>query len=301
MMRRIRVWLSGIVLPGFQGVSLWDSLTFFIREITRQRFALRARSVSFSFLMAGAPFLLFLFTLIPYLPISEKEILDGVHEIVGTLTQNEKFGDTVKSIMHDFFTHRKDALLSFSVFLTLFFSSNGVMGLMSSFDRTHTGFKFRNVWKKRGTALLLTLMLIVVFIGTFALMLTQSLVFEFLNISSYKGLVTLAEYLTLLGILLFVISALYKYGPAVNHRWRLLTPGSLMATFLIVLVTFIFFYVVNNLVNYNQIYGSVGTLIVFLIWLFTAAQILLIGYELNVSIFVRKEQKIAKTLSAHTD
>lgn len=293
IVRKTRIWLSTIILPGFHGVSLYDSLNFFAKEIISPRFTVKARAVSFSFLMALPPFLLFLFTLIPYLPLSDASIISSIVETVGMITQSEKFQTSVSNLLQDFFLHKKEVLLSFSVFMTLFFSSNGLMGLMTSFDRSYAGFKRRIWYKKRLWAIGLTFIFIVVVLISFSLLIFQAWIFEYWGLGDWIIIGKILQYIIIATMLLLTISFIYRYGSATHTRWPVITPGSLVATFLIILITVIFFYSVNNIVNYNQIYGSVGTLIIFLVWLFTMSQILLIGFELNVSIFVNKELRVA--------
>ncbi len=286
--RLIRLWLKRVILPGFHGVSLYDSLRFFIKEILSDRFIVLAQSVSFSFLMALPPFLLFVFTLIPYLPISDASLIASIEETIGLVTRNQRFQLAASQLLRDFFLHKKEVLLSFSVFMTLFFSSNGMLGLMQSFDRSYVGFKKQRWYQQRFWALILTIVFIIVLIFSFSLLIFQAWLFEHLGLTDWVIIGKILQYLTIGSMVMFSISIIYRYGPATHTRWPLLTPGSIVATTLIIVITVVFFYAVNNIVNYNQIYGSVGTLIIFLVWLFAISQILLIGFELNVSIFVNK-------------
>ena len=291
LVRLLKVWLSQVILPGFHGVSLYDSLSFFIRQIISPRFTVAARAVSFSFLMSMPPFLLFLFTLIPYLPIPTESLITSLEQTIGIITQNEKLQEAVTKLMNNFFLHKKEVLLSFSVLMTLFFSSNGLMGLMTNFDRNFAGFKRRVWYRKRLYAILLTIVFFAVIILSFSLMIFQAWIFEYLGLYTWIVIGKILQYLIIAFMLIVTISLIYRYGPNTNSRWPLLTPGSIVASALIIILTVGFFYAVNNLINYNQIYGSVGTLIIFLVWLFTMSQILLIGFELNVSIFVNKALK----------
>lgn len=289
--RKLRIWLSGVVLPGFHGVSLYDSLVFFGRQIFSARFTILARSVSFSFLMSLPPFLLFLFTLIPYLPISDESLINSIDETIGMITQSSRLQESVSNLLRDFFLHKKEVLLSFSVLLTLFFSSNGMMSLMTSFDRNFAGFKRRYWYQKRMWAILLTMIFFIVIVTSFSLLIFQAWLFDYAGVQAWVLIGKFLQYIIIAAMLVLSVSIIYRYGPSTHSRWPLITAGSVLASALIILITIGFFYVMNNLVNYNEIYGSVGTLIIFLIWLFTMSQLLLIGYELNVSIFVNKELK----------
>ena len=258
--RLLKIWLSNIILPGFHGVSLYDSLNFFGREIFSTRFAVMARSVSFSFLMSLPPFLLFLFTLIPYLPLSDESLISSIEETVGIITQSDRWQKSVTALFRDFFLHKKEVLLSFSVLMTLFFSSNGMMGLMTSFDRSFAGFKKQFWYTKRLWAILLTIIFIIVIIVSFSLMIFQVWLFNYAGIHDWVIIGKILQYIIIAAMLVFTISIVYKYGPSTHSRWPLITAGSILSSALIIIVTVGFFYVVNNLVNYNQILWFCGNL-----------------------------------------
>jgi len=292
-MQRLIRWMKKIVLPGFEGVSLFDSLNLFSKQIFANRFSSRANAVSFSFLMAFPPLLLFFFTLVPYLPLPEKKILGMIDDMLLLISPGQKMQQSITNLISDFITHKKTVLLSFSVLLTMFFSSNGMMGLMKSFEKQLPGFKKRNPLKQRGIAILLTLLLIFAMILTLAFMIFQAWVAMDLSINFLQNLIVIKiiAYSLIVAVCFITVSFTYKYGAATESKWKLFSPGSVIATFLIVLITGIFFYTVNNLINYNKIYGSIGTLIIFLIWVNVMAQILLVGFELNASIIVHSKHK----------
>ncbi len=285
-------WLKRVHIKGFQGISLFDSINFFRKEIFSPKFNDRASSVSFKFVMAIPSTLLLFFTLIPYLPI--KNIDSTIFDIVNLITNNPKTQKAVNNIITDFYKHKKNTLLSFSILLTLFYSSNGMLGLMRQFNKSLPGFKNRNLVKRRGWAVTLTLMLILSVIITTSFFVFQAWAFKMLHFRALQKSIILKmiSYLIIILFTLFTTGLIYKYGPALRKRWRLITPGSIVATALIIVSTIALNYVANNLINYSKIYGSVGTLILFFLWIFYNAQILLIGFELNVSIMVSKEQKL---------
>lgn len=286
-------WLQGIFLPGFEGVSLYDSLNFFRKEIFSNRFYTRASAVSFSFLMAMPPLLLFFFTLVPYLPLPEEKIISTITEMLNLLSPNDKMKMSISKLIKDFITHKKTVLLSFSVLLTLFYSSNGMMGLLTTFQKKLPGFKQKKGIHLRLYSIMLTLLLIALIIVALVFMMLQSWVAKSLDIDFLQNLFFLKSitYLLVLGLCFFTVSMIYRYGISTEKRFKLISPGSIIATVLIILTTTVFFYAVNNLVNYDKIYGSIGTLIIFMAWVNFIAQILLIGFELNSSIVVNRKIK----------
>ena len=287
-------WLRNIFLPGFEGVSLYDSLNFFRKEIFSNRFYTRASAVSFSFLMAMPPLLLFFFSLVPYLPLPEGKIIATITEMLNILSPNDKMKLSVGKLIRDFITHKKTVLLSFSVLLTLFYSSNGMMGLLNTFQKKLPGFKQKKGIQLRLYSILLTLLLIALILLALFLMILQSWVVESLHIDFLQNsfFLKFVTYTMVVLLCFFIVSMIYRYGITTEKRFKLISPGSIIATFLIILTTTIFFYAVNNLVNYDKIYGSIGTLIIFMAWVNFIAQILLIGFELNSSIVVNRKPKL---------
>jgi membrane protein len=287
-------WLRGIFLPGFEGVSLFDSMNFFRKQIFANRFNTRASAVSFSFLMALPPLLLFFFSLIPYLPLPEDKILKVLNDMLVLLTPNARMQESINRVITDFIRHKKDVLLSFSVLLTLFYSSNGVMGLMKSFDKNLPGFKQRTPVRQRLIAVGLTFLLIFAIFFALAFMIFQAWAGEALNIQFLTSsvFVKIVAYLLIIILILFAIACIYRYGCSTVTRLSLINPGAIIATFLIIFLTIVFFYAVDNLINYNKIYGSIGTIIIFMVWINLMAQIMLIGFELNASIIANKKEHI---------
>ena len=285
------VRLKAIYLPGFEGVSLFHSLNFFRKEIFSNRFYTKASAISFSFLMALPPLMLFFFTLVPYLPLPEERIMDVINQMILLFSPNEDIKSSVLDMVYNFINHKKNVLLSFSVLLTLYYASNGMMGLMHTFQRRDPGFKDRHWLRSRGIAIGLTILLIVASLLPPTLMIIQywfASQFE-LTFMQNSGYIQFLAYLFIILTLLLTMSFIYHYGASTISRLHLISPGAIITTLLIVLITRIFFYAVNHLVNYDKIYGSIGTLIIFLVWINLIAQIILIGFELNASIIVHKK------------
>lgn len=281
-----------IYLPGFEGVSLFDSFNFFRKEIFSNRFYTKASAISFSFLMSLPPLMLFFFTLVPYLPLPEERIMAVINQMILLVSPNEEIRTDILNMVYNFISHKKNVLLSFSVLLTLYYASNGMMGLMNTFERRDPGFKDRHWLRQRFIAIGLTMLLIVASLLPPSLMLFQywfATAFEvtFMQNSVY---ILIFAYGLMLGTLLLTMSFIYHFGTSTVSRLHLISPGAITTTLLIIIITRLFFYAVNNLVNYDKIYGSIGTLIIFLVWINLVAQVILIGFELNASIIVNKKK-----------
>ncbi len=300
-----------IVLPGFEGLSLYTVGRFLFREIRVNRLNVRGAAVTYNFLMAIPPTLLFLCSLIPYLPVkgvqdsvlSIKEIIspgDHPNKALGGIT------DSLSSIVIDFLNNERRDILSIGILFTLFFSSNGMMGLMRSFDRQSSLYKKRSAFRRRWTAIKLTVFVLIVAILTMAALALQTRMINQLLEKVFASSVAFAAIklfsLLLVILLVFIcICLIYKYGPSLTQRWHFVSPGSVFATGMCVLLTTVFFFLVDNVIHYNKVYGSIGTIMAFMVWLFLNTQVILLGFELNVSILLGKiareehDRKIAET------
>jgi membrane protein len=198
-------------------------------------------------------------------------------------------------MIHDFLYTHRNGLLSIAFIMGFFASSNAVMGIMRSFNKKSPGFRRRKWWHKRLTALRITAILVFLLLLTVVLIIAQGavlkFVFETFGITN-KRVLSIADITRwlLIGLLFFsMLSVIYRFVPATTRKWKFITAGSIFATVLMILITILFSYFVNNFGNYNKIYGSVGTIIVLMLSVYFYSFILLIGFELNASIRILRE------------
>jgi membrane protein len=278
-----------IILPGFDGVPLYDVIRFFVSQVKKVGLNDRARSVSFSFLTAIPAATIFLCTLIPYLPIS-KEIKRQLLLITSDITPNHNTYLVVRNFLEDFLDKPRFGLLSFGFVLAIFYSSNAMMGIMRSFNKSLIYNTKRNIIQTRWVAIKLTALVIFFLMGTFIILVTQDellkgmLKWMGIKSQSAKWLFKTLRWVIIIPLFYYTIAFIYKYAPAVHKRWKLSSPGTLLATFLIVTLTSLFSFWVNKFSNYNKIYGSIGTILILMLLIYSNSLLLLIGYELNVSI-----------------
>ena len=175
-----------------------------------------------------------------------------------------------------------------------------MMGLMRYFDRDLRVYVKRNAFQRRWRAIKLTFMLIiVVLLSIVALIIqTQDVNNFLLGVFGNVAAVKIFSMLLIIIIIFCAISLLYIYGPSLSHRFRFVSPGSVFATISCVLLSAIFFFMVNNFLNYNKVYGSIGTVIAFFVWIWMNTMVIMLGYDLNISILlgkIHRENPIVKT------
>jgi membrane protein len=278
-----------IIIPGFQGVPLYEIIVFFSNQVRKVGLEDRARSIAFSFLTAIPAATIFICTLVPYMPVSQ-QIKHQLLLITKDITPNQNTYMLVSKFLEDFLDKPRVGLLSFGFVLALFYSSNAMMGIMRSFNKSLIYNAKRNALQARWMAIKLTVLVLFMVIGSVILLVTQAellrSILKWMHIQNHSArwLFRTLRWVVTIPLFYLAIAYIYKYGPAVDKRWRLFSPGTLLATFLTILTTLFFSYWVNNFATYNKVYGSIGTVMVLMLLIYFNSLVLLIGYELNVSI-----------------
>jgi membrane protein len=287
-----------IAFPGFKPLSLYTVAVFFFGEIKQGTLANKASSLAYNFMLALFPATIFLFTLIPYIPI--KHFQDNLLSIMGQIMPTDAY-DALKSTIIDVVKNQNAKLFSFGFLTTLFFATNGVNRLMQAFNKSSLIKETRTYLHRRWVALVLTVVISMSMLVAVGIMIAGHKILVFLQHHFYSKAhawftaIALLKWVIVIVIFFVTVSLLYRYGPAHKQRWKFLSPGSILATGLAVLTSLGFTFYINNFSSYNKIYGSIGTLIVIMIWLYLNSLIILIGFELNASVELGKRSiKIVK-------
>ncbi|MBL7746852.1 MAG: YihY/virulence factor BrkB family protein [Chitinophagaceae bacterium] len=272
-------------LPGFRSIPIYDVVKFFIGQVKTIGMTERASAIAYNFFMAIPPAVIFLFTLIPFFPISQ-QFEEELYGLIRDVIPGEKDNQVLINFLQDFINNPRTGLLSLGFVLSMFFSSNAIMGIMRSFDKNYIGFRKRTDLQKRGAALKITLVLFIIVFACILLLIGRGAVLKLLGIESavLRNIILNARWLVIILLFFSCISYIYRHAPAVHKKWRLINPGSILATFLMLLLTLLFSWWVGRFGSYNQIYGSLGTVLILMVLIFINSLILLIGFELNVSI-----------------
>lgn len=280
-----------IVLPGFDGVPIYDVAIFFVNGLKKGDLNTRASALSFNVFLAIFPAIIFFFTLIPYIPIDNFQ--DSLLDLMKDLIPRQTY-EAVQGTLIDIVKRPRGGLLSLGFFLAMFFATNSVNSLIDAFNKTYYTIDARSAFRQRLVSIFL------VFILSFLVILAIALItFGPIAISWVKNMGLLTDWLTLniisigkwiitFALLFFAFSVLYYFAPRVKHRFRFVTAGSTLATVLFIATSIGFNYYLNNFSAYNTLYGSIGTLIAIMLWLYLNSIIILVGWELNSSISVAR-------------
>lgn len=274
-----------IKLPGFQGIPLFNVVRFFVQQVQQVDLNERASAISFNFLMSIPPALIFLLTLVPYFPISD-QFVNEMYSLIREIIPGEKNNKLLISFLDDLIRNPRTELLSAGILLALFYSSNAMMGIMRSFDQGYLGFKKRKGLQQRITAIWLTFILFILFFTAILLLAMQGEVLKWIGIENpnIRALINFARLLIVVLLFFYSISFIYRHAPAIHKKWKLINPGSILATFMMLVFITFFSYWIDNFAGYNKLYGSIGTILIIMLLIYFNSLVLLIGFELNASI-----------------
>jgi membrane protein len=279
--------------PGFEGITLYDVIEFFFAQVKKVGFTERAAAISFNFIMAIPPACIFLFSLVPLFPVAD-QFYNEVNAFLRDLTPNAATRGIIENFLDDFFRRPKNSMLSIGFITSLFFSSNGVLGIIHSFNRSIHEKESKAFMAYRWKAIKLTSMIMLLFIASMLLLITQGALFRWLlqllkiDNEFVKWLIITLRWVVITGLFFYSIAFIYRHAPSVEKKWKLISPGSIIASLLIIVFTFLFSFWINNFASYS-IYGSIGTILILMIFINFISVVLLIGFELNVSIKVLKK------------
>ncbi len=292
-------WSKTAVLPGFNNLPLYTVAVFFFEEIKREAILNKASSLAYNFMLAIFPGIIFLFTLIPYIPINNFQ--EGLMDFLAIVIPSEAF-IAIESTLEDIIKNQNGGLMSFGFLLATFFSTNGMTNLMMAFNKSSLTREKRSWGQRRLIALGLSFAIITALTIGITVFTGAGMIITYLkNQISYDMswfwtfIIKAARWIILFAIYFSTVSMLYKFAPSTSKRWKLFSPGATLATILAILTFSGFVYYINNFNAYNKLYGSIGTIIVIMIWMYLNSLILLIGFELNASITLSKQSiKIVK-------
>ena len=286
--------LKKIKLPGLEGLSLYDLFELYSIGIIKGAVTTRASAIAFSFFTAIFPFLLFVLIIIPYIPIEgfKIEFLSFLESFLPPTTSDFFFSNIFENIENT----ERGGLLSSVFVLSILLMANGVSAVFSGFEHSYHELLTRNVFKQYlyalGVAIILAILMIVTVavLGYFEIYIIQPL-YERLSDQGYadKGAnvfwIVLAKYVFFVFMVYIATATLYYFGTKEGRLSRFFSVGALFTTLLIILTSYLFGIYIENFSKYNELYGSIGALLILLFYLWLNSNILLLGYELNASLF----------------
>jgi len=298
---RIRFQLKARVLKkihfGSQSKNLYDVLRIFIQQLKKDNINERAGSMAFSYTIALFPLLLFLLNLVPYLQdffpmVTTANILSFVQGIIPADVYV-----TIESTLLDIVSKPRQSLLSLGFFFALFASTQGVVSMMNSFNSVYKTKENRSWLSARAIAISIVLALVVTILVASSVMIiggfwiakledTQLFSSDFV-IFLFNSL----KFLILLAVFYVTSAFIFRFAPAIHDKWHFFSTGAKLAGLLITISFYGFIFYLENFASYNKLYGSIGTIIALMLWLYLTSVIVLVCFEVNVSFDLAEEKQ----------
>ena len=285
--RRIIRWSQRMVLPGFEGFSLYHISRFFFMALQQGQLVTRASAIAFKLFLAFFPAIIMLLTLIPFIPIADFQV--KLMENFQAMMPREVYA-FIEGLLHDLLVKKHSTLLSVSTITGIYFASNSMDAILDGFSSSFHVTRWHSAFKQRLLSLGLLLALTIMMVISMALLSLSNWAISLINDSGYVlsqlehyGLLAAKWGITLL-MMLTSISMLYNAGDPSARRFKFFTPGAILAVLLTMLVSQALVFFFERITDYNALYGSIGAIIAVQLWLYFNMIVLLIGFELNSSI-----------------
>lgn len=288
---KLRLTLNRVNVGHRPAVPLFDLLAYLAQQLRQSDLNLRASAISFSFFLALFPGLLFLFSLIAYIPVEGLDL--AIRRTSQELLPPSAF-ELLYSTIEDIVGRQQGGLLSFGFLLAFYFATTGLTTLSQSFNVSLEVRESRGFIRHQFTVIGLTVLLTLSLLSALLLILLGDFLLGEMNRLGWMpdGLLPLMVNLLLwIVILLLVyvgIGLLYYFAPNAPKRHGFFALGSALATILFIGSSLGFSYYVQHFGNYNRLYGSLATLIVLMLWIYVNAWVILIGFELNSALYVKR-------------
>ena len=283
---------KAVILPGLEGLSLYDLMIIFYAGIMEGAFSARASAISFSFFMAVFPFLLFMLNLIPFITFIDDFQLEFLLYMDSLLPPNTR--EFFDEIFHDIAAKKRGGLLSFVFLLSIFLMANGVNAIFTGFEFSYHTSVNRSIIRQYVIALGISLILAFLLLTTIVVTIYLTYIMEDLKqVGVLKNAILWANagrYVIFVLMIYLVVAILYYSGTREGRLSRFFSVGAFFSTFLIIATTFLFGIYIENFSNYNELYGSIGALLILMVYIWINSNILLLGFELNASLIKLKKK-----------
>ncbi|WP_201750448.1 YhjD/YihY/BrkB family envelope integrity protein [Senegalia massiliensis] len=241
--------------------------------------------LTYYLILSFFPFLIFLLTLLSHTSISTSDVMGNLSGVLPEQSFS-LISDTIEEILQNGST----PLLSFSIIGTLWSSSSGVAALIKGLNKAYDQEENRPFLLLRGFAILITIALVIGIMLTFTLLVFGQIIgnyiFSLFNLTEvFRQLWATIRFAFPIIMLIIMFTLFYKYAPNKKRlKLKEVIPGALFTTAAWIGISLLFSFYVNNFGNYAKTYGSIGGIIILLIWLYISSIIILIGGELNATL-----------------
>lgn len=276
-------WFYHVKVPLLGGVGLIQVVRFFIKQMQNEPLGMRASAIAFNLFLALFPSLIALLTLIPYVPVNNlsPEVLSFIQKLMPAAA-----ADSIESILGDVLSTNTRGLFSIGLISAIYFASNGLYSLMAALNK----FNSRSFWQQKFLSIQLTFIIGFLVISAISLFILTEFGLQLLAIKAPWGgeiwyiTIIVLQWVVLLIILFGACILCFRFAMDKNNAWHEIVPGAVVASVLSMITSILYSYYVSSFANYSRTYGSLGTIIITMLWLYFNSTVIIIGSDLNLSL-----------------
>jgi membrane protein len=287
LIRKLILFAKKFTLPGFKGVPIYNVIKLFFKAVNEGEIFQRAAAISYNFFMALFPGLIVIFTLIPYIPIDDFQ--ERLMRIIQKALPNAT-DDSVIEVINSIINIPHSKALSIGFLLAVFFATNGFKSIIIAFNSSILVKEDRSFLSIQWVSLVMSIVFVITtIIAIITIIISEFLLaflikYNFMKEGALYYLLLIGNWIVFILMILFMVAYLYYLAPKIRSKFKLISPGSIVSTVVIILFMIVFDLYLDNFNKYNVLYGSIGTLLIVLLWIYVNAFILLLGFEINASI-----------------
>ncbi|MGB5983327.1 MAG: YihY/virulence factor BrkB family protein [Nonlabens sp.] len=282
-------------LPGFEGMTAWDLWETYSVGIVKGAFSSRASAISYSFFMALFPFILFILNLIPFINIDnfQEEVLLFVNDLLPT-----QAAGAFDNIFNEIALQENTGLLTVAFLTSIILMTNGVNAIFAGFEGSYHSEVNRGFFRQYAVSLLVSFLLViflfvgVVLTGVVAYWISELRANNFMTEDSMVTWLNVIRYVVLILMLYTFVCTLYYAGTRDGRTTHFFSIGAVVTTILIIIFSYLYGIYIDNFSSYNEVYGSIGALLILMVYIWLNANILLLGFELNASLRALKARNL---------
>jgi len=292
-MHKSVAFMKKLVLPGFQKIPFWDVMKFFMESLARGIFFQRAAAMTYYIFIASIPLFMALIALLSFMgPQLQANFLEFIHEAVP-----EYLWPAVHKIVDGLVQHHSGTILYLSLTLGIYLTFLSVNAILTTLNISCFNIEQRKGIKQLPISFVMVVVFLTVIIAACGIFIGASLLVNYLAITVFGSeilaqyIIAFVKWLMLFVLLYLFLAALFYYAPYNKKHFRFFSTGASFSTILLVLLLYALNFYFSSFSTYNLVYGSIGALLLIMLWLYWSCMAILIGFDLNVSISVAKDQR----------
>jgi len=293
LIHKLITFMKHLVLPGFQKVPFWDVMKFFVESLVQGIFFQRAAAMTYYIFTALIPLFMALIALLSFVgPNLQTYLLDFMQTAVP-----EYLWPAVSKIVTGLIERQNGAILYLSLTLGIYLSFLSINSIVTTLNISYFDIEQRKVIKQLPISFTMVVVFLLVIIAACVIFIGASLLVNYITVTFigskvfYHYAIAFTKWFFLFALLYLFLAALFYYAPYNKKHFKFFSTGATFSTILLILLLYVLNFYFSHFNSYNLVYGSIGALLLIMLWLYWSCMAILIGFDLNVSISIAQTQR----------